>query len=168
MNASKVQTSLAIVAVVMLCVDAGAGTTTYQYDALGRLALVTEGPATVRYSYDPAGSRIQKRTLGGAATTITMPSSTALEHGGSVVLKVNVGGTTAAGSVSFYESGSFIGSAIISNGVATVEIMGLARGSHTFTATYSGDVANAANSVTFPVKIVNLDWLPAVLEILMN
>ena len=145
-----------------------AGTTTYQYDALGRLSFVAEGAATVHYAYDPAGNRTQKQTLGGTATTLTMPSSTAVEHTGSIVLKVTVGGTSATGTVSFYEGSTFLGSTTITGGVATVELIGLTRGTHNFTTTYSGDVTNASNSVSFPIKVVNLDWLPPVLEILMN
>lgn len=168
MNNSLVKELATIFAVLATCSAALAGTTTYQYDALGRISVVTEGAASVHYSYDPAGNRTQKQTQGGAATTITMPSSTAQEHRGSVVLRVNVGGSSPGGMVSFYEGSTFLGSAPISGGVATVELIGLSRGSHTITASYSGDVTNAANSVSFPVKIVNLDWLPAVLDILMN
>jgi YD repeat-containing protein len=150
------------------CVSAIAGSTSYQYDALGRISVVTEGAAVVRYSYDPAGNRKQKQTEGGTATTLTIPSSTAVEHAGSVVLNVTVGGTSATGTVNFYEGSTFLGSTTIIGGVATVELMGLSRGSHDFTITYSGDVTNAANSVSFPIKVVSLDWLPAVLDILMN
>ena len=101
-------------------------------------------------------------------TRVTMPASTVVEHTGSVVLKVTVGSTSATGTVSFYEDGTFLGSASIVGGVATVEIIGLTRGTHNITTTYSGDVTNASSSVSFPVKIVNLDWLPSVLEILLN
>jgi len=157
-----------ILALFGTCAGAFAGTTSYQYDALGRISGVTEGAAVVRYSYDPAGNRKQKQTTGGAATTLTIPSSTAVEHSGSVVLNVTVGGASATGTVNFYEGSTFLGSTTIIGGVATVELMGLTRGSHDFTITYSGDVANASNSIAFPIKIVNLDWLPAVLDILMN
>lgn len=145
-----------------------AGSTSYQYDALGRLSNVTEGAASVHYTYDPAGNRTQKQTSGGAVTTLTLPSSTAVEHTGSIVLKVTVGGTAATGTVSFYEGSTFLGSTNILSGVATVELMGLTRGTHTITTSYSGDITNASNSVSFPIKVVNLDWLPGVLEILLN
>jgi YD repeat-containing protein len=145
-----------------------ASTTSYQFDALGRISVVTEGSATVRYIYDPAGNRTQKQTQGGIATTLTMPSSTSIEHEGSIVLSVNVGGTSATGKVSFYEGSTFLGEAIVMNGVATVELIGLTRGAHNITTTYSGDVTNASNSVSFPLNVINIDWLPGVLEILMN
>lgn len=168
MNTSIIRRAVGVVALLVFGSVALAGTTSYQYDALGRIAVVTEGSATVNYSYDAAGNRTQKQTQGGTATTITMPSSTAQEHRGSVVLNVTVGGTSPGGTVSFYEGTTFLGSAPITGGTATVELIGLSRGSHTITATYSGDVTNAANSVSFPIKVVNLDWLPAVLDILMD
>jgi len=145
-----------------------ASTTSYQYDALGRVTVVTDGAAVVRYYYDAAGNRTQKQTQGGTATTIAMPSSSAVERGGSVVLTVTVGGTSPGGWVSFYEGSTFLGSAQVTNGTATVELIGLTRGSHNITVSYSGDVTNGSNSVSFPIKVVNLDSLPAVLEILMN
>jgi YD repeat-containing protein len=168
MNNSMMKIVWTTLAFIATCETAVSSTTSYQYDALGRLSVVTEGAATVNYSYDPAGNRTQKQTSGGTVTAITMPSSTAQEHRGSVVLRVNVGGSSPGGTVSFYEGSAFLGSAPISGGLATVELIGLSRGSHTITARYSGDVTNAANSVSFPVKVVNLDWLPAVLDILMN
>jgi YD repeat-containing protein len=150
------------------CATATSGTTTYQYDALGRLSNVTEGAASVVYSYDAAGNRTRKQTSGGTATTLTLPSPTAVQHTGSIVLKVTVGGTAATGTVSFYEGSTFLGSTTIIGGVATVELMGVTKGTHNITTTYSGDITNASNSVSIPIKVVNLDWLPAVLEILLN
>lgn len=160
----------ATIILTLLCVSVKtySGTTSYQYDALGRLSNVNEGPASVHYNYDPAGNRTQKQTSGGTATTLTLPSSTAVEHTGSIVLKVTVGGTSATGTVSFYEGTTFLGSTSITGGVATVELMGITKGTHNITTTYSGDITNASNSVSFPIKVVNLDWLPPVLEILLN
>jgi hypothetical protein len=39
---------------------------------------------------------------------------------------------------------------------------------HTITATYSGDANNAPTTHTFTIKVQNLSWLPAVLEILLS
>src|SRR6185312_9390169 len=133
-----------------------AATTSYQYDPLGRISVVTDGSSVIHYLYDAAGNRTQKQSQVGGTATITLPSSTAQEHQGSVVLKVNVAGVT-SGTVSFYEGGVFVGSTTVVNGVATVEIIGLARGAHSFTVSYSGDGAHAPSSVTFPVRIVNID-----------
>lgn len=156
----------AVVAVFIITDLARAGTTTYQYDALGRVTTVTEGAAVVRYYYDPAGNRTKKETEGGTATVITMPSS-AVEQSGSVVLRVSVGGTSTAGTVKFYEGSTYLGEAPVVSGVATVELIGLTLGSHNITAVYSGDVAHAAVTSAFPIHVANLDWLPAVLDVLL-
>lgn len=158
----------AMAALLIVANSSLASTTSYQYDALGRISVITEGAALVRYYYDAAGNRTQKQTQGGTATTIAMPSSNAVERGGSVVLTVTIGGTSPSGWVSFYEGSTFLGSAQVTNGTATVELIGLTLGSHNITVSYSGDVAHGSNSVSIPIKVVNLDWLPAVLEILMN
>ena len=144
-----------------------AGTTTYKYDALGRVSSVTDGGAYIRYIYDAAGNRKDKIAQGGVATTLSL-SPQAIERRGSVVLSVTVGGTAAIGSVSFYENGTLLGTAPVINGVATVELIGWTRGAHNIVVSYSGDVTNAANSISVPVRVVNLDWLPAVLEILLD
>ena len=168
MTNSTKKSAFLISALLGVCAAANAGTTSYQYDALGRLSVVTEGAAVVRYYYDPAGNRTQKQTQGGAATTIAMPNANLIEKQGSVVLKASVGGSSPGGTVSFYEGGTFLGSTTLTGGTAIVEIIGLTRGSHTITASYSGDVTNASSSVNFQIKIVNLDWLPAMIELLLN
>lgn len=155
-------------AVAGWCSPSGASTTTYQYDELGRVSSVSYAAATVRYVYDKADNRTQKQTLADPVTTISISGTTAVERGGSVVLNVSVGGSSTSGTVSFYDGSAFIGSAPVINGVATVEVVGLVRGSHAISASYSGDTNNNTNSVTFPIRVVNLDWLPAVLEILMD
>jgi hypothetical protein len=70
--------------------------------------------------------------------------------------------------VSFYENGTLLGTAPVIDGVATVELVGWTRGTHNIVVSYSGDVTNAANSISVPIRVVNLDWLPSVLEILLD
>src|SRR5689334_10863831 len=123
MNKTGKKRDLVISAFLGVCATAFGGTTSYQYDALGRLSVVTEGAAVVRYYYDPAGNRTQKQTQGGAATTIAMPNANLIEKQGSVVLSVNVGGSSPGGTVSFYEGGTFLGSTALTGGTAIVEII---------------------------------------------
>jgi YD repeat-containing protein len=160
--------AVALLSVMAVCQATSAATTTYQYDALGRISVVSDGASVIRYFYDAAGNRTQKQSQGGTATSISLASTTAIERRGSVVLTVTVGDASAIGTVSFYEGGAFLGSAPVIDGVATVELVGWTRGTHTIVVSYSGDVSNAANSVSVPIRVVNLDWLPAVLEILLN
>lgn len=167
MRQTIVKLVVAILGVTVLCQLSHAGTTTYKYDALGRVASVTDGSAVIRYNYDAAGNRKDKIASGGVATTLSL-QPTAIERRGSVVLSVTVGGTEAIGSVSFYENGTLLGTAPVIGGVATVELIGWTRGAHSILVSYSGDVTNAANSISVPVKVVNLDWLPAVLDVILN
>jgi hypothetical protein len=158
--------TIVLLAVLGLCHVSNAATVTYQYDALGRLSVVSDDGYVITYVYDAAGNRTHKQSQ--ITASLSLPSSTAVEHRGSVVLKITVAGSSPTGMVSFYEGTTFLGSAPVLNGVAAVELVGLSRGTHTITVSYSGDGSNAPNSVTFPIKVVNLDWLPAVLEILLN
>lgn len=167
MNYAIRKCALALLAMMAVWQASSAATTTYKYDALGRISTVTDGNAVIRYIYDAAGNRTTKVAQGGAATSISL-ATTAVERNGSVILKVTVGDASTIGTVSFYENGTFLGSAPVINGVATVELVGWTRGAHSILVSYSGDVSNAANSVSVPVKVVNLDWLPAVLEIMLN
>lgn len=166
MNNAIVKCALVFLSLLGLCQISGAATVTYQYDALGRLSVVSDSAYVITYVYDAAGNRTQKQSQ--ITASLSLPSATAVEQHGSVVLKVTVAGSSPTGTVTFYEGTTFLGSAPVLNGVAAVELVGLSRGTHTITVSYSGDGSNAPNSVTFPIKVVNLDWLPAVLEILLN
>jgi YD repeat-containing protein len=160
--------AVSLLALMAVCQASISATTSYRYDALGRIAVVTDGGAVIRYFYDAAGNRHHKEVQGGTVPTLSLASSSAIEQRGSVVLTVNIGNASAIGTVSFYEGGSFLGSAPVINGVATVELVGWSLGAHTIEVRYSGDVANGANVITVPVRVVNLDWLPAVLDVLLH
>jgi YD repeat-containing protein len=86
--------AVAILGATALCQLSHAGTTTYKYDALGRVSTVTDGGAVIRYVYDAAGNRKDKIAQGGVATTLSLQPA-AIERRGSVVLSVTVGGTSA-------------------------------------------------------------------------
>lgn len=167
MKSAIVRFVVAVLGCMPLWQQSIAGTTTYKYDALGRLATVTDGAAVIRYKYDAAGNRREKQVEGGAATSISL-ASTAVQRQGSVVLEVTVGGSSAIGTVSFYENGNLLGMAPVIDGVARVELVGWTLGNHAIVVSYSGDVTNPANSLSIPIKVINLAWLPAVLEILLN
>ena len=63
--------SMAIAAA--LCGPAYAASTTYAYDALGRLVQVTTSTGvSVTYSYDAAGNRIQVVSAGGSGGTVNI------------------------------------------------------------------------------------------------
>lgn len=152
-----------------------AQTVSYVYDALGRLTQVQilTGPGsgvTQSYTYDPAGNRLQDSVTapGQSAVTlsITTPQVNITSAGGT--LTVSVAGSSPGGTVTFTENGEFLGIANVVNGQASITVEGLPRGLHSISATYSGDGTHAPQVTTFNIKVQDLRWLPAVLDLLMN
>ena len=151
-------------------------TTSYTYDARGRLlkAEVSGGinnGVKQEYGYDSATNRNSMQTLGPAnprPSTITGLSSSLTYTTSGTTLRVNVGGNAPSGTVSFAVDGLFVGSAQVSSGQARLVVPGLAPGSYTITATYSGDANNDPTVITLNVNVRDLSWLPAVLELLLN
>jgi hypothetical protein len=154
-----------------------AETVTYTYDAFGRMtnAQVAGGPAngTQRsVGYDASDNRTSILISGapsGPPVAITHPGSVANAINDGVVIAVNVsGGAPVTGMVTFTENGVFLGSAYVYQGQASIFLEGFPRGTHTITASYSGDGGNGGFSYTFTVKVQNLSWLPAVLDIVLS
>lgn len=98
----------------------------------------------------------------------TSSSGTIREQRGSAVLSANVGGSSTTGTVSFYDGATLLGTVSLTNGVATITASGLNPGTHTITVAYTSGGSSPANSLTQQVKIISLDWLPAVLELLLQ
>jgi YD repeat-containing protein len=152
-----------------------AQTVSYVYDALGRLTEVQilGGPGSGvkhSYSYDAAGNRLQHNVTapGQSAVTLTVtkPLVNITSAGGT--LTVNVAGSSPGGTVTFTENGVFLGIANVINGQASITVEGLANGTHSIRATYSGDGTHAPQITTFNIKVQDLRWLPAVLDLIMN
>ena len=146
-------------------------TVTYAYDALGRLTQSqTQGGAgsgtTQFFQYDPAGNRKQYQSL--LQVALSMNSSVVNLTASGARLTVDISNPSASGTVTYTENGAFLGSASVANGQATVILEGLSKGTHTITASYSGDAADTSQVTTFTVKVQDLSWLPAVLQLLLQ
>lgn len=162
----------------------------YAYDGNDRMTVEqrVENNRT-RYSvYNRAGRRMLEETIGVDATeylylgntllasrkrAATPPGITPVKNvlnitSQGVVLAVAVGGVSPTGSVTFTHNGSVIGVASIVNGQASVQIQNLAPGNYTIVATYPGDASNPPITATFQVRVQNLSWLPAVLQLLLE
>jgi hypothetical protein len=74
-------------------------------------------------------------TAPAAATTTTL-AATAGTTVDPVVLSAAVAPAGAAGSVDFFEGATKVGSSAVSNGVATLSLVGVAAGAHSYTATF--------------------------------
>lgn len=143
---------------------------TYTYDALGRLVAVQTQGATgsgviQNFQFDAAGNRKGYQTL--VQVSLSMSPVANLTSTGATV-RVDVSNPAAGGTVQFAENGTTLGSAAVLNGQASVIIAGLSAGTYTITASYSGDAVDAPQTTTFTVKVENLNWLPAVLQLLLH
>lgn len=175
------------------CVNCSGGNgVSYSYDGLrNRATVVKAGAATYEFyafngdllvEYTPSQAnrlvehiylnarRIAQRTSDANPPTSVTPAriSVVASRTGGVTLTVNVGGASPGGTVTFTEGGVVLGTAYVIDGRASIDVLGVALGSHTITATYSGDASHSENTVTFQVRVVNLDWLPAVLDLVLN
>jgi hypothetical protein len=154
-----------------------AETVNYSYDVFGRLKTVriSGGPANGverAVKYDASDNRVGLLVSGSWSSdtvTVTPLGGVANTTSAGVVLGVNINGPAFfGGTVTFAENGTFLGSAPIQNGQASLLLEGFSLGSHTITATYSGDGDNPSQVFTFTIKVQNLSWLPAVLEIILS
>jgi YD repeat-containing protein len=156
-------------------VASAAQTVSYTYDALGRLTQVQVlgGPGsgiTQTYQYDVAGNRLQQTVTapGQTATTLSVSNTSVLVASVGVTLTVNVSGSGAGGTVTYTENGVFLGRASVANGQATIILESFPAGTHTITATYSGDGTYQPKVSTFSITVRDLRWLPAILQLLLS
>jgi len=171
MRHAVVEVIAALVGVMVITHPSAAATTDYQYDALGRLSTVSQGSTATTYIYDSAGNRTSKQVSSATPTAISLSTSSAgtiREQKGSAVLSASVGNSSTTGTVSFYDGATLIGTASLTNGVASITASGLSVGTHTITIAYAAGGSAPANSLTMQVRIVNIDWLPAVLQLLLQ
>lgn len=166
----------ALGACVSLPSSYAADTTTFTYDALGRLvqSQVSGGArhgVQQNYQYDPATNLTYRNILGPAnprPAPVTAPTTTVSSMGGNGALVVNVGGTSPTGTVTFTIDGMFVAIGQVLNGQARASVVGLQPGSYTVTATYSGDGNNDPTTSTFVVQVRDLSWLPAILDLILT
>lgn len=151
-------------------------TVAYTYDALGRLieSQITSGTGsgtTQVFQYDNAGNRTQYEVSGVPGQTsvaLTMNSPVVNETVAGAAITVNVGASSATGTVTLTENGQYLGSTWVSGGQATVVLEGLSKGTQTITASYSGDGTYATQTTIFTINVQDLSWLPAVLDLLLK
>jgi hypothetical protein len=178
-NGAILMRTIAILAMAYFCAVGqarSAESISYTYDALGRLSTVTitGGPANnvqQTYRYDAAGNRSQYDLTGATPktpVTISISNNVANVSSVGVAFTVNISGTSPSGMVTFTENGVFLGSAWVMDGQATIIVEGLPNGVHTIAASYSGDGTHAPQTTMFNIRVQDLRWLPAVLEMLLD
>jgi hypothetical protein len=86
-------------------------------------------------------------TIAPATTTTTLQATPSAGNvNGQITLKATVSGDSPTGSVSFAAGTTSLGTATLTNGVATLQTSFAAAGSYATTATYQGDKNNAAST----------------------
>jgi len=88
----------------------------------------------------------------GSSTTL-VASPTAPMLGQNVTLAATVMGRHPGGTVTFSDAGTVLGSAPLGGGVASLSVNSLALGSHSLSASYSGDANNGGSSTASPVAL---------------
>ena len=161
----------------VICSDTAvsAETTTYTYNALGRLTnmSVSSGVANgvqQAFSYDGSGNVKSQQTLGPLnprPVTITPTSAVGLT-GTAATLSVALSGASPGGTVSFRLGEQYVGSAVISSGRASIRVTGLTPGTYTVTVTYAGDASNDPKTFTYTTTVRDISWLPAILNLLLQ
>jgi hypothetical protein len=152
-------------------------TATYTYDVFGRLSnvQVSGGPRNNvqrSFLYDASDNFTLVQVSGASnngSVTLSSLGSVANANSEGAAIGVHISGSgSLSGMVTFTENGVFLGSAFVTDGEASVFLQGFSLGMHTIVASYSGDASNAPYSFTFTIKVQNLSWLPAVLQLLLQ
>jgi len=153
-----------------------AQTVNFTYDALGRLiqSQIQSGAGSgviQGFLYDAAGNRTQYQVSGATgqtSVTLSMSNTVVNQTLAGTPLTVNFSGSSVSGTVTFTENGVFLGSTWVDNGQASIIFEGFPKGVHTITVSYLGDGTHAAQALNFTIKVQDLSWLPAVLQLLQN
>lgn len=106
------------------------------------------------------------------ASTILSSSANPAKVRNTLTLTASVSGNAPTGTVGFLENGIAIGNCAavpVVAGKATCSTAQLKVGSHQIVASYSGDANNqGSQSLPLSQEVFSLDWLPSVLNLLLN
>ncbi len=120
------------------------------------------GTHSVRATYDgdtfdrPSTSAVVTQTVSKATPVVTLsPSANPVAFGQNLTLTATVTPSLATGKVTFANGSAILGSATLSGGVATLSTSGIAVGTHSLTAVYSGDPNDNSGTSAVLSEIVN-------------
>jgi len=104
-------------------------------------------------NYNGATSAVLPQIVSKASTSTTVSASSGtITYGQSVQLSATVTPSSATGTVQFLDGATVLGTSTVSGGAAVLTVPGLAVGTHTVTAAYSGD-ANSAGSTSAAIGV---------------
>ena len=129
-------------------------------------AFTTLGTHTINASYSgdahdrPSSNSLSVAVNQDVTTTNPVSMTNPSSYGQSVMLTATVGAAlpgsgTPTGTVTFYDGAVALGSSALSNGTATVSVTTLTVGTHSITATYSGDTNFTGSTSGALSQVVN-------------
>ena len=124
------------------------------------ITAVYGGDANNATSTSPVVNQVVNSAGAGATTTSLTSSQNPSTLGQSVTFTATVSGATPTGTVQFFDGASSLGTAAVGGGTATLTTSALTQGTHTVTATYGGDVNNAASTSPAVQQVVNTVVIP--------
>jgi hypothetical protein len=140
-------------ATVLAAVPVSSGSASYSTSTLAAgvhsLGISYGGDGT----FISAGASVNETIL--AASTLLLSSNlNPATANQSITLSASVTPASATGTVQFFDGATLLGTSSVSAGLAQLATPPLAKGSHPFTATYSGDAANAAATSNAVAEVV--------------
>jgi YD repeat-containing protein len=138
------------------------------YSEAGQLMFQWEPTTQNVTDYIYLGDSLVARVVATKTPVTLSMSSVANVTSTGATLTANLSSSSATGTVTFTENGTFLGSTSVSGGRASIVLEGFPYGVHSITAYYSGDGTDWAQTTTFTIKALNLNWLPAVLNLLLQ
>ena len=125
------------------------------------ITAVYGGDANNASSTSPVVNQVVNSAGAGATTTALTSSQNPSTLGQAVTFTATVSGAAPTGAVQFFDGASSLGTAAVGAGsMATLTTSALAQGTHTITATYGGDVNNAASTSPAVQQVVNAVGIP--------
>ena len=121
------------------------------------LSAVYSGDTVFATSTSPL---VTETVTNGNSSTVLSVSPNPATVGKQVTLSAIVTPLPATGTVTFFDSGTTLGSGTLSNGTATFSITTLAVGSHSLTASFPGDVNNNGSTSSAVAEVVNAACAP--------
>jgi large repetitive protein len=105
-------------------------------------------------NFQPSSATLTQVVKANTTTTITANPASATV-GQAVQFSATVAPAAATGTVQFFEGGTSLGTAAVSNGVAVLSISTFAAGTHNVNSLYSGDAAYASSSSSYAGVVIS-------------